>query len=232
MAFGRGINGFWCRGGGNSVQKVQMVGDFLGFQQTVSLAGSEWAPNIIDDLLLEQSYSDFYAEDKESDLSLSDIAIGQVDRPGEAESSILFTQYFTSAGFLCCGEDEGGNTMEGVYDDTSLIGQPVYIKLGGTIGLAKADSLTTAIAAGLTVAPVSSGLTGRYSTDGSIRQTDWTNVTGTTKLIVGRRYYLDDANAGRLTITAPTADSSLVVPIGYANDEDTLTIEIQTPVLL
>lgn len=233
MSFGCSNGVFSCSGGGNSVNKIQMVYSHLGLEQTVSIVGSFWAPDITQDLGLTQTYSDFFSDGPQDGLVLSQEAVAGVCRPLSIQDELFLADSFTSSGFLCCGDgDDPGQLLDANYETDSTTGRPIYITVAGNARHADASDLSTAIVAGLTYGTVANGSLGQYSTDGNMRQDDWSAVTGSANLISGRRYYLDQANPGMLTAVSPTTDGEVVTVVGHATDNKTLSIEIQTPVLL
>lgn len=111
-------------------------------------------------------------------------------------------------------------------------GQPIYITGVGEVDLAQADSQSTADVVGLVQVDCLAGETCRYLTEGSIERMDWVTIAGTSDLSPGSTYFLDPANAGKLTTTAPTTAGQFVVRVGRAVNVRTLDIEVELPILL
>lgn len=111
-------------------------------------------------------------------------------------------------------------------------GRPIYITGMGEVDLAKADSQSTTEVIGFVQVDCLSGETCRYLTEGKIERLDWTTLTGMVDLSPGEIYFLDSANAGRITATAPTTLGEFVVRVGRAVSTRTLDIEIELPILL
>jgi hypothetical protein len=184
-------------------------------------------------MALVQDYSDFFGEEDEQPLNLADTALGQVDRPGIAASSLILVEIITFAGCLC-GEGGGGSLIpvSAIFDSTTQTGMSVYVSSSGHVDLAQADDAVAAIAVGLAVNNVIVGQTGEYLTEGQIERSDWTNVVGTEFLTPGAVYYLSTSDPGQLTITAPTTIGQFVVIIGKALTTTMFDIEIAQSVLL
>ena len=114
-------------------------------------------------------------------------------------------------------------------DDTILQGQPVYIKSNGHIGLAKADVLSTSKVVGFAVNDTAISYACEYQRN-IITLTDWSNVVGTTNLIVNNTYFLDAVTAGKISNTSPSAGVTIIV--GEAISTTSLEINILYPILL
>lgn len=127
-------------------------------------------------------------------------------------------------------------SMESNYsseaDNNVAIGQPLYLKANGHVGLAKADSATTFRVAGLAFTAVASGHAVEYNTNGRLTIPDWTAIAGTASLTPGAYYYLSDLYAGTITAIALTTIGSYVVCIGRATSTVILDLEIQQAILL
>ena len=117
-------------------------------------------------------------------------------------------------------------------DSTIKIGYPLYLTGAGHVDPAKADVAGTTQVAGLSLADVNAGVGCKYITEGRIERTDWTEVAGTTNLMVGVTYFLDASTAGRITTTAPTTAGQYVVRVGRAVSTTVLDIEIELPIRL
>ena len=117
-----------------------------------------------------------------------------------------------------------------------VIGTPVYVKNDGTVDKTKADASGTVQTLGLvkdlSVDPSSAGI---IQTDGVLTATaaQWDAVAGTTGgLAPGAVYFLDAANAGKLTATAPSATGQFVVRGGLARSATELDISTTAPIKL
>jgi hypothetical protein len=117
-------------------------------------------------------------------------------------------------------------------DSNASIGQPVYIKNSGHLGLAQASSAASARVVGLILADAQSATSADYSSIGVIERSDWTAITGSLLLSVGSTYYLSPNSAGMLTTTAPQNSGLFVVAIGIASTDQKLSLDIQPPILL
>ena len=117
-----------------------------------------------------------------------------------------------------------------------VIGAPVYPSVAGSVDLAKADAQATVQVLGLVKdTSIASAASGAIQTDGILSATtaQWDAVTGGTGgLTVGGVYYLDAANAGKLTSTAPTTGGQFVVRVGLAMSTTELDISIAAPIKL
>lgn len=129
-----------------------------------------------------------------------------------------------------------GDTINRVFDSAATIGQPVYSVSGTNVDLAQADAQGTIRVAGLVLsAAVSATNSGDILIDGVLvaTTTQWDAVTGQTGgLTPGANYFLDPANPGKLTTTAPTTVGEFVVRIGYALSATEFEIEIGQPIKL
>lgn len=117
-----------------------------------------------------------------------------------------------------------------------VIGQPVYADSGTTVDLAQADAQGTIRVVGLVAdASIANAASGGILVDGVLTATtgEWDAVTGEVGgLTAGANYFLDAANPGELTQTAPTATGEFVVRVGHALSTTELEIEIQQPIKL
>lgn len=115
-------------------------------------------------------------------------------------------------------------------DENGLIGQPVYVKSGGHIALAKATTGYNKFV-GLLTASVNSGFSGKYQCDGIFELDDWTNVTGSSALTPNNTYYLSDTFFGQLT-NNPSTLTGFCAKIGIALSVTKLEIKNDINVLL
>ena len=117
------------------------------------------------------------------------------------------------------------------FDSTTVIGQPLYVSGADNVELADASALSTSNVIGLAYEDVTAAAAGQYLTHGILTQNVWTTVTGAINLTPGSKYYLS-ATTGLLTTTAPTSVGEVVVEIGTAIDNKSLSVNIQSRVRL
>jgi hypothetical protein len=117
-------------------------------------------------------------------------------------------------------------------DETIAIGQCVYMKNTGHVGLARANSAATRKVAGFAITAATSGYAVKYNADGKLTKSDWTAVAGAAALSPGTDYFLSTSSAGSITSTAPTAAGDYVVRVGVASSTTVLDIEIEASILL
>lgn len=125
--------------------------------------------------------------------------------------------------------------LTNVNANAVTIGQPVYISGDEEIDLAQANAAATKNVAGLVAdASVANNAAGYILTDGLLVATapQWFAVVGAQGLTPGASYYLDDANAGLLTLTPPNAGGSYVAKVGSALGVHEMAIEISGTVKL
>jgi len=195
--------------------------------------GSIWYRHIIQQLGLQQSFSDFYHVALVSSMALIGAALGPVGRPGVALNTLNLLQSYTMAGCLCSPGGGGGNTeIDATFGSNASMGMVVYVDVTGDAELALADAEATTGAIGLAAANVAAGEEGKYVVEGLIEQSDWTAVAGSTLLVPGATYYLDPDTPGMITPIAPIDAGDFVVVVGRAVNTTTLDIEIAPPILL
>ena len=115
-------------------------------------------------------------------------------------------------------------TVTGI--NTSAVGaanDAVYVSGSLAVSSAEGNSLSTAYCAGFAKDKASSG---NLYTDGLVSP----NITGSAA--PGNVMYLDPANAGKVTATAPTTAGQVVAPVGFMLSATQMVIRILTPVLL
>lgn len=118
--------------------------------------------------------------------------------------------------------------QSGQTDDAVIAGQPLYTKISGTLGLARADSIATARVFGLALEDKAALQSVSVGVRGPVTRTDWTPVAGTALLNVASFYYLSPDNFGQITTIAPEATGNVVVRVGRATTANTLdVIDIQ-----
>jgi hypothetical protein len=94
----------------------------------------------------------------------------------------------------------------------------VYISAADNVSKALADSTSKSYAIGLAVTAASATANVLVRSNG--------NMSGFSALTSGSRYYLDDAVAGALTATIPSASGKTIVQVGYAKSATELAIQI------
>lgn len=117
-----------------------------------------------------------------------------------------------------------------------VIGAPVYSPSAGNFDKARANAIGTADVVGLGAdVSTAASASGNVQTSGAVTATtgQWDAVTGGSGgLTAGSVYYLDPTTAGKLTTTAPTTVTQLVVRIGVALSTTQLELCIDQPILL
>jgi hypothetical protein len=117
-------------------------------------------------------------------------------------------------------------------DGEILAGQLLFLKNTTHVGLAKADSVSTMMLAGLSIADCHSTFACKYIRRGKLSLTDWTSVVGIAKLTPGTRYFASPDIAGYLTPIATKIGGNVLVEIGEAIDSLTLDVGIGPVILL
>ena len=109
-------------------------------------------------------------------------------------------------------------------------GNAVYSS-SSTAALAKGDASATSRCIGLVAdATIANAASGNIATSGPLTIADWTAITGALPLVAGAPYFVSDATAGLLTVTAPTASGHFTHQIGYALTTTTMMIEVSPTV--
>lgn len=123
----------------------------------------------------------------------------------------------------------------GVYSPASgtapvAAGTPMRFRAAGLLDIAQAidgsGSLRPYEVAGMAAADTAAGQPIGLITDARITRSSWLSIAGTANLDVGRRYYLDDSQPGRITTLCPSSAGSVAVAIGQAITELSLEVEI------
>lgn len=117
------------------------------------------------------------------------------------------------------------------------LGMPVYASAADTVKRAQANAKTTSKIAGLVFdATIAAGAVGNIAQSGVLVGTtaQWDAVvTGQSGgLTFGSLYFLDPANAGKLTTTAPTTTGQCNTFVGTALSATELELQIAQPILL
>ena len=116
-------------------------------------------------------------------------------------------------------------------------GEPVYVTaIAGQVKKALGDNVGTAKVFGLVKdASIASSTQGLIQTEGTITATDveWQAVNeGGLSLVPGQDYWLSEANAGKITANAPSAEGDVVCKIGRALSTTEFEISIGAHILL
>lgn len=119
---------------------------------------------------------------------------------------------------------------------TVVIGAPVYADASGSFKRAQANALATSMVIGVVAqTTILNAAQGQVALLGPVSATtaQWDAITGQTGgLTAGAMYFLDPANPGRLTTTAPTTIGQVVAPVGKALSTTILNVEVKSTVLL
>lgn len=137
---------------------------------------------------------------------------------------------------VAAGQYSNDVLTNGEASTALVIGMAVYISAAGAAKRAQANAASTARVAGLWVDTTTAAAgSGNCAVAGRLTATtgQWDAVAGTTGgLVFNTPYYLDPANAGKLTAIAPTTVGQLVVQVGVAISTTDMELDIQPPILL
>jgi hypothetical protein len=219
-----------------AIQVVQNTYSDLGLTQTLERDGSEWTRSVLNDSLVEQSFSEFYGESVSSTLVLVSASTSDALLGASQSSTIVFTETVTVAGGRTDsgggggGGDNTSNTFTITYDSggpSAVEGMVVYIDpADGEAKLAASDSTeVVAEVAGFLTAAYVAGDTASVVTEGDLTLEDWTDVAGTATLTPGATYYLH--TDGEIRVTPP--ETGKLVIVGRAMTTLSLDIEINLP---
>lgn len=225
----------YCEYGSGSplppIDVVQNVYSDLGLSQTLERDGSEWTRSVVDEDILEQSFSDFIGETVTSNLVLSSSVDSDQISLESASTTITFTQTTTVAGGRVDGGGGGSgdtiNTFDITYHDggpSAVAGQVVYIDESDAEAKLASKDANSEVAGVLTEA-VTSATPTTIQTEGEINISDWTSIIGATNLIPGRTYYLH--TGGQMRPDPP--NSGDIVICGRAITATRFDIEINLP---
>ena len=121
-------------------------------------------------------------------------------------------------------------TIEVIFDQTTLAGMAVYASSDGHVDLAMADERYQVI--GLAKEDTASGATGEIVLDGILSLPDWSNVIHESSLFVGSQYYLSHTTPGFTTKQGHDETGFYVQPVFRSVNLTAVEIEIGRPVLL
>ena len=113
-----------------------------------------------------------------------------------------------------------------------LVGNALYSDASGGAKKAKADSLATANAIGLSLTATAAAGVVTVQTTGTVTLTtaQWDAVTGQTGgLVFNSRYFLDAATAGKITSTPPNTTGQQLCLVGKALSTTTLLLSLDGP---
>lgn len=117
-----------------------------------------------------------------------------------------------------------------------VICAPVYMSSAGNFKRAQANAAATKDVVGLilTSPSVAAAALGTFTNDGLHVATtaQWDAVTGQTGGLTPGRYYLDPANPGKITSTAPTTAGQYIAELGIAFSATDFKINIMPTILL
>lgn len=131
------------------------------------------------------------------------------------------------------GLEEFGNRAKAVVHSSSPginANDLIYIDSNNKARLAQANSLTTAIVAGVALETGSAGETITYGRNMVVKITNVSNsVDGSpSELTPGAKYYLSYTTAGNYTATPETSTAgAIIAPVGLAISTTEITIEIE-----
>ncbi len=121
-----------------------------------------------------------------------------------------------------------GQAMTGTAGENLVLGDIVYLKSDGKYWKAKANSNTTMPAVGIATGSITADASGTILTQGTIRNDSWTWTTGGQASASAGLVWVSDATAGLATQTKPSASSSYVQLVGYAQSATILSIRFDT----
>jgi hypothetical protein len=152
-----------------------------------------------------------------------------------AGTGVTIVHTDTTTTITATGGGGGTTTVTLTNEDASslVIGTPVYTFNDGGVKKAKADVEATTNVIGLAIETIAAAATGEVQTEGVLAATtgQWDAITGQTGgLTPDGIYYLSEATAGMLTVTAPT--TGYVAPVGIAVSTTQLKLNVLTTVLI
>ena len=138
------------------------------------------------------------------------------------------------------GGGGGGGGGSGTVKDATValdspavaIGNLLYMKDNGAVGLAKADSIDTSVVVGAATTAAAPGGTVTFAANAiiDIFNTGAVIDNDISLLARGFAYYLSAENPGNWTLTPDTTtEGAVVIQCGLAVDTNQMLIEIQTP---
>ena len=115
-------------------------------------------------------------------------------------------------------------------DEDILLGQPLYLKQNGHLGLACGIDAMRSHVCGLALSSAEAGHACEYTNFGNIARSNWMDIIGYATLRVGQTYYLDAINAGKLTFIPP--ERGYLVEIAQAITSNAIALNISQSILL
>lgn len=117
-----------------------------------------------------------------------------------------------------------------------VIGAPAYLSASATAKRAQANAALTTVALGLVSdASIAAAAVGNVALAGPLTATtaQWDAVTGGSGgLTPGSAYYVDPANAGKLTATGTSTAGQYLAPVGRAISSTVMAVAVQSTILL
>lgn len=188
-------------------------------------AANTWAQRVLavaSTARLTVTFADGVGGNPTFDLAVSGIT------PGTYNGPTTYDAYGRAiAGTNIANLNTPGSTLTNDEATQVVIGAPVYIDGAGSFKKGVANSLVTSDLEGLLFQTTASGAQGIVASSGPLTATtaQWDAVTGQTGgLTSGAKYYLDNAQAGKLTSTPPT--TGFLARVGKATSATTMTVRI------
>ena len=130
------------------------------------------------------------------------------------------------------GGGEASTSFTLQTDDTLVAGNLVYTKAINTLALARADVVGTTDATGMTTVAAAATTAADIRSQGIVELPDWSavQVGGASTLSAGQSYFLSNAEAGKITLIAPT--SGYVVKVGRASSTTRFDLDIEQRIQL
>ena len=115
--------------------------------------------------------------------------------------------------------ENGNPPVAAIFDSNTARGDVLYVADTGHVDLAQANGEPQAIAVGIALASVASGMAGTYQTTGPVSNPAW-------NLTPGAVYYLSPSVAGGMTDTFPNSPGDYVCILGAALSETEFNLNI------
>jgi hypothetical protein len=114
-------------------------------------------------------------------------------------------------------------------DENILIGQPLYLKQNGHLGLASGNENARSRICGLALSNTLIGHACSYTSFGNVQRNDWSAICSDVLLKTSQTYYLD-ANLGKITNIPP--ETGYLVEIGEAVNNNAIALNIKQSILM
>ena len=209
------------------IDTVQNCYSDLGLDDSVVTAGSEYNRSLLEELNLEDDWSDFYGESVSDVIPFTSVTVGVKLAPVSVTTSLGLVQGLILSG----GRMQTGTTFFVDYDsgesDPAPIGLWVRVDSSSGEGIlaTSAGTLSEAEVAGVIISTATPGEMFEVKTDGRLSLEDWTPVIGSASLTPGLTYYL--TTGGQMSSTAPT--DGFIVTLGRAITAKEFQVEIRLP---